>query len=258
MTRFGTKRRSGAIRRGLLPKMAPPVLFAGGGYLAKVLGTEASNLIAYWPLNEASGTNADNAEGTAARDGTYNGVTLGQPGIGDGETCPSFDGSNDYVSIYSDSLRDAFNGAAGTVALWAKVSGAGVWSDGQNRRAIKITVDGSNNVYIGKTSGNVMIWAYTAGGTSDAITAARSPTGWVHLGITWDAAADQVMAYYTGSQEGATQTGLGTWAGNIVNSGTIIGAENNTPAFPWDGLLAHVAVWTKALSAAQIASLAVV
>ena len=61
--------------------------YAGGAtYYKKVLATEPANLLAYWPLNEGSGSVADNLEGTAARDGAYTGVTLGQAGIGDGWT----------------------------------------------------------------------------------------------------------------------------------------------------------------------------
>ena len=46
-------------------------------------------------MSEASGT--DMIDAVAAHNGTYTGVTLGQPGIGDGLTCPLFDGANDYA-----------------------------------------------------------------------------------------------------------------------------------------------------------------
>ena len=101
-------------------------------YYEKVLGIQSANMLAYWPVWEASGAVADNIEGTAARDGAYTGVDLGQPGIGDGNTCPWWDGANDYCNIYSTSLRDAFNGAEGTIACWAKVNSAAVWTDGLN------------------------------------------------------------------------------------------------------------------------------
>ena len=77
-------------------------------YIQKVLGIEPGNLIAYWPMSEPSGGIAINAEGTAARNGAYTGVTLAQPGIGDGNTCPLFDGANDFNNVYSASLDAAF------------------------------------------------------------------------------------------------------------------------------------------------------
>ena len=79
----------------------------------KVITTQADNLIVYWPLWETSGTTIDNYEGTAARDGTYSSVTLGETGIGDGKTSPRFDGTNDYCAIHTTSLQSAFNGAEG-------------------------------------------------------------------------------------------------------------------------------------------------
>jgi hypothetical protein len=62
---------------------------AFGGYAQtykdKVLGTVPDDLIAYWTLAETSGSTADNAEGTAARDGTYTGVTLNSSTGPDGQ-----------------------------------------------------------------------------------------------------------------------------------------------------------------------------
>src|SRR3990170_3594314 len=130
-------------------------------YYEKVLGIQSANLLAYWPVWEASGAVADNMEGTAARDGAYTGVDLGQPGIGDGNTCPWWDGANDYCNIYSTSLRDAFNGAEGTIAVWAKVNSAAVWADGLYRYVFQLRVDGSNLVIVRKDStSNRLAWIY--------------------------------------------------------------------------------------------------
>jgi len=240
-----------AAKRALLGSTGTP-------YSDKVLGTEAANLLAYWRLQEASGTDADNYEGTAARDGTYTGVTLGQTGIGDGLTCPLFDGANDYVDIYSISLRDAFDGATGTLAIWGKVSGVGVWSDDTIRRLVNLRVNSDNFVQILKrgSGSDDLRWSYKAGGTQEDVDLTTTTTDWFHAAITWSVAADEVKAYFNGSQTGSTQTGLGTWVGSIVEDGTNIGALTETPTFVWDGYLAHWAVWTKALTAAQISSLA--
>ena len=76
-------------------------------YLDTVAAIETSNLIAYWPLRELTGTDADNYEVTASRDGTYTNVTLANttgPMSGD---APKFDGSTSYVDIYSSSLNTA-------------------------------------------------------------------------------------------------------------------------------------------------------
>ena len=235
----------------------------GGGdeatYADKILAMESANLIAYWPQSESSGIIADNAEGTAARDGAYTGVTLGQLGIGDGWTCPLFDGVNDFNKVYSTSLNTAYIGTAGSIFVWAKVSGAGVWTDLGWRRAIEIGDGGSNKMVIFRpsTNGNLQ-WEHKGNGTSKTVTkAGLSTTAWMHLGLTWDdGVADEAKMYYNGEQEGVTQTGLGNWAGNLSATFTNVGCNNNAiPAHLWSGYLAHAAIWTKVLTPAQITSL---
>jgi len=76
--------------------------------------------LAYWRLDEGSGTTADDSSGNG-RDGTYtNGVTLGSTGAlaGDSDTAASFDGSNDSVQVADDSalrLDGSF-----TIEFWAR------------------------------------------------------------------------------------------------------------------------------------------
>lgn len=229
------------------------------GYVSKVLGIENADLISYWVQNEASGTNADNAEGTAARDGTYTGVTLGQPGIGDGLTAPLYDGANDYLDVYSASLNSVFDGDEGTVAAWIRVSGAGVWTDGAARIIFQILANGTNYLFLRKdTANNTLRWVQRATNEKTRIKGSVSDTDWFHVALTWSAAADEVKAYYGGVQEGATLTGLGTWSGAISSTQSLIGAANKTPVNVWDGYLAHVPFWKKALSSADILSLATV
>ena len=228
-------------------------------YKNKVLGIQPANLIAYWPLDELSGAVADNTEGTAARDGTYTGVTFGQPGIGDGNTCPLFDGANDLVAIYSDSLRDAFDKDKGTLAIWFKVSGPGVWTDGVWRYCAQLHADNSNYIVLAKTNtNNQFLFRYRAGGLNKQVQLIISDTGWNNAAITWDTAVDEVKAYINGAQTGATQSSLGAWAGNLTATGTRLGAATAGPTLIWDGPLAHVPVWTTPLVLADIQSVATV
>lgn len=215
--------------------------------------------IAYWPMAESSGSTALDASGNA-RNGAYTGVTLGQPGIGDGRTAAGFDGATSFNNIFSASLAGAFSGAAGTLALWAQVSGAGVWSDGTQRRFVRLNVDASNYVLIYRTAiNNQIACEYSAGGTIKTRTISSiSSTGWIHIAITWSASNDQVIAYLNGAQQGATLTGLGVFAGSLVSGSTVVGATTTVPALVWSGNLAHAAIFSSALSAAQVLSLATV
>ena len=52
-------------------------------YFAKMKGLFGADLLAYWPMSEASGSTGLDVSGNS-RNGTYANITLGQPGIGDG------------------------------------------------------------------------------------------------------------------------------------------------------------------------------
>ena len=233
--------------------------FAGASYMGKVLATAPANLIGYWPLNELSGTNADNAEGTAARDGTYTGVSLNNSTGPDGQPVGLWDGANDYCNIYSASLATAFNVAEGTAMIWAKVSGVGVWTDGTARYALTLRTNSQNRVTIFKHSVDNWFYVRYEADNVDLITTITpfSSTGWVLYGVTWSALADEVKVYVNGLQSGATLTGLGTWSGSLDSDYVSIGSQTATTSV-WDGYLAHAAVWTTPLSAAQILALATV
>ena len=233
-------------------------MFGGAGaqsYIDKVLGTQSANLVAYWPLSETSGTTADNAEGTSARDGTYNNVTLANSAGGTFPTAPLFNGTTSFVEIETASLESALNTSEGTVAIWAKVSGAGAWSDGGLRVAIIFEVDANNYIVLRKDSlTNRFNFFYVAGGTTKSLTHTISSTSWVHYAMSWSAANDEVKMYVDGTQVGSTLTGLGTWAGSNFTK-MHIGVNNESIRW-WDGWLLHPAVWDTPLSAAEISALA--
>ena len=211
--------------------------------------------IAYWPLAESSGSVATDESGNA-RNGAYTSVALGAAGIGDGRSAATFDGSTSYCNVQGAGLTAAFSGAAGTLALWAKVSAAGVWTDGVTRLLAIFLVDASNFVRLRKIStANTLDAQYSAGGTIKTVQISTSTTGYFHLAATWNKAGDQFIVYFNGAQSGSTQTGLGTFAGSLATS--LIGANSTAPANVHSGVEAHVALWASALSAAQIATLAV-
>src|SRR6266508_5978897 len=222
--------------------------------LAYTRKVRALSPLAYWPLSETSGTVAYDVSDNA-RNGTYSALSLGQAGIGDGRPSVLFNGSTAFINIYSAALDAAFNNAEGTLAIWFQFQSAGIWTDAAARQFLQLRTDANNLVTVRRTTTNNQLQAqYVAGATSKTIniTSLGGSVAWNHFAITWSKSADQMIVYVNGAQSGATQTGLGTWAGALSSTACLIGAATVTPGSPMSGLLAHASVWSATLSAAQI------
>jgi hypothetical protein len=244
--RFGTRR---ALALGMLGAKAH--------YWQRIKALYGANLVAHWPLWEPVGTTgAGSVKDIAGSDynGTPTAITFGGTGMGDGRTSAAYDGSTSKLTVLSAELAAAFNGAAGTLMLWAKVSAAGVWTDGVFRRAFNFQVNAQNYIQILRGGNGQLYYYYSAGNVLESVTlGSLSTTDWMHLAITWDLAAGadgEVKAYYNGSQTGATQTSLGTWAGTIVAAN--IGSSTTDPTNVWSGSLAHAILLNRAATAAEV------
>lgn len=233
-----------------LVRHAPPVSYAD-----RVL---ALSPIAYWKLDETSGTTAFDSSGNGY-DGTYSGVTLNAATAPDGSPAPAFDGVNDFVNVYGTGFASAFNHDEGTLLVFAKVANSGVWTDGTLRRIASFAVNNSNRVIIWKNStANQVEVFYVANNVSKSVTrTGASFTDFFPVAITWSKSADQVRMYVSGSQNGSTQTGLGSWTGSLATTLATIGATSTSGNNPFHGSIAHVAVFDYALNASQIADVAV-
>ena len=223
-----------------------------------VLATQPTHLIGYWPLNETSGTVADDKSSTGA-DGTYSGgYTLNQTGIGDGYPSVLFDGSTDRIDLDVVTLDTPFDGAIGTMLVYLKVRASSVWTDGVARIPFELGVNANNRVFISKDgTNNNLLLSYRAGGTIENVLSAFSSTAWFVAVVTWSKAAEEMKAYVNGVQVGSTQTALGTFTGTLADGFTAIGNFTASGgANFWDGYIAHAAVWKTRLSDAEIAALA--
>jgi hypothetical protein len=202
--------------------------------------------------------NVTNVAGQTSLFDSVSVVPLSPNGIGDGKNAPYFDGVNDFVNIYSAALAAAFNGAEGTLMAWAKVSGAGVWTDGADRDIVFLAADSNNYLQIRRQGGsnNKIQFVRKAGGTFNTPVGALNltTTDWIHLAFTWSETANLITAYSMGV---ATDAGVvaAQW-GAVPASLARVGAHSTVPENPWSGTIAHVALFTRPLSPAQIASLA--
>jgi hypothetical protein len=226
-------------------------------YYQKVLAT---NPIAYWMLDEKSGTGAYelvSGRVAGAQNGTHTGVTLVQPGIGDGRTSPFYDGTNDYSNVFTAALAAAFDGDVGTLMCWGKVNAVGAWTDGVDR-ALAVFYESTfvNRLWLYKFGGNNFRCLYRAGGVNRVIDIPTTTVDWFCAGITWSASLDEVKGYWNGAQSGATLNGLGVWGAAINRA--IVGAQTTVPATPWIGYGAHCVLWDRVLVGGEMASLAIV
>ena len=155
------------------------------------------------------------------------------------------------------------NGEQTDIITVAKVSGAGVWTDGATRFAMQINDDADNRYYVAKlAANNTFRWLGEAGnGAAVLDDATSSSTDWVCVAETWSDSNndDQFKAYENGAQNGATSADLNAWGGaGLSNTQTVLGATDTALNNPWSGYLAHLAVFDYVLSAAEILDLATV
>lgn len=226
---------------------SPPVY---AQYSDKVL---ALSPIAYWPLWEAAGSQAADISGNGLH-GIYSDVTLGQPGIGDGETCPYFDGINDWIDLYSAGLAGVYNGAEGSILIWVKAFVDTIWDDGANNYMINLRAGSNNFMTLFNSSADSMNFQLRSGGTyrTRSENAAEYTTAWYCFGMIWSEAGDFHRGYKNGSQVGVDLNGLGTWAGPLVSTATLLGRYSTVGAAYWRGWMAHAAVFDYPLTPDQM------
>ncbi len=216
--------------------------------------TIGAALYAYWPLADPAGSALASEETDAPRTGGYGNVTNGVPGIGDGRTATSFNGTTSYCTVYGTSLAAAFPSAEGSISAWVKTS---AWTDAVLRRFIIFSVNTNNRVSFSvSATANQLLMSYVAGGVSKTFTLAETRATWLHVALTWSVIADQFIGYINGVAVGAPLTGLGVWTGSLSSAACLIGAANNSGANVLSGQMAHVTLCSVPLTAAQVAVIA--
>jgi len=218
----------------------------GLGYSSAVL---ALNPIAYWRLGESSGTVADNAQGTAALDGTYTtspAPTFGVAGplTGDSNTAVTMSGASN-VQVASNA---ALNGLTNlTLALWVKNTASsngplvGKGAVNQYSYVLYQTSGGYPNFYY--PNATFADWKNATG------TAAVNDGNWHFVVATWDGTT--VRIYKDGTLGVGATTGTGTpYTASTAPFG-ICYYEGAGVTGSYD----EVAVWGRALSGAEISSL---
>jgi alpha-mannosidase len=201
-----------------------------------------ANLVAYWRLDESSGTTASDATGTG-HTGTVSGATW-QPSGGHILGALSFDGSNDNVTATATTDLNITDYI--TVAGWFKTSQAATTSTSIIRHdghftALQLVSGGTGRAvyWIGATKYYLnFTWSY-------------NNNAWHHYAAVYDKNVGAKI-YIDGTlvTSAATTGALATSAKNLSLGATETATE------PYSGLLDDVRVYNKALSQAEVQTLA--
>lgn len=238
------------FRAGMRGGRGPRTLSGGGLYWQRVKALFGSAVVAYWPLDELSGSAAGDVSGSGYH-GTYTGVDLANEAGLKGGMAPYWDGANDVMSQASAGLMAAAPVDIGSVLIWAKAP-AGVWTDGQRRWAVRLFANSTNYLAISRPTTNNQLQFYRIGNGSGTVVnhTVGSPTTWMHLGMTWSTAANEFKAYYNGAQAGTTQTGVAAFAAAATY--LAVGAAAAAPSQVWQGHLMHCLLLNRVATATEI------
>lgn len=215
----------------------PPVL--GSDYKQTVVN---SGPAAYWPLDETAGAAATDATG-GGRHGTISGATLDSYVLAGGPA-PRFDGVNDRVFI--SGLNGQMNGPQFTVALWMRVA------TGWSGSGMLAWFGETGNVFALARSGSSIV--LQSGASAASAVASSNGTNWVHVAAVINRAAgggQSARLYVNGANVASANT-----APDYFTEGNALFLGSSGIGSYFAGGIGHAAVWTRALSPAEISTLA--
>lgn len=229
---------------------------AAASYPATVLSMSQSKMLQYLQLAEISGSTAVDSS-NKGNNGALVTPKFVQRFFTNMTPALRFDGTATYINAYSAALAGAFNGDEGTVFLWVRLTDPANWT-GTEKVIFSFNAGNANNaisISIAKGGSNQLTFTRVANGASkEVVASAQTDLYWMPIAITWSVSSDRLRAYIGGLQSGSDVTGLSAFVGSLASAGVNVGALSTTGARSnyFKGALAHFAVWTKELTAAQI------
>jgi len=200
------------------------------------------NLIAYYKLDETSGSTATDTIGS------YDGTITGSPtqgATGKIGTAYTFDGT---AGVYIDASTGAF-GTKGSLQAWIRVPTSPTGNDtfigtttigANSAHQLKVTSAKKVYVIIGDGTGN---WATITGGTTLA------DNTYYHVVVTWETGST-VKMYLNGTLDGTSAVLASIGTSTDIRIGN---AHNNSEAFV--GEIDEVGLWTRVISTGEISEL---
>ena len=229
------------------------VPFKGGGVLSYVQRVIAGySPVAAWAHDELSGSTI--VEAVNGYDGSYVSATLGDSTGPDGSPVPRYDGINDRSVLTNASLDGPFNGDAGTFLIWLKVFDVGVWTDGVQRRIVKMDSDGGDMLEFTRHIDNKLRMREVLGGVFNSFTySGLSFTDWSLCGLRWSWSSPNTTT--EGIYEatiGGPRVHAGRWSGSLADF--TVGAQTDG-TLPWNGWFGAAFLFDSALEQATVTAI---
>jgi hypothetical protein len=208
----------------------------------------ADSPVAYWPLDETSGTIAYDQSGNGFN-GTYaGGVSLGRPGLPNSTQAAFFDGISGNVTLNDVPLTST---TSVTIEGWVNLTG---WSSTNTGHGSLLKCGGNNGYGVGvgadgnswDSAGNYLIGLYEILSWNPAYPSTQvSITGWHHIVMTIE--ANSTSSFYLDGILVGTNGNSGIYAPTTI---TTIASDGNGRYLL--GEICNVALYNKRLTSAQI------
>lgn len=225
----------------------------------------------YWRLNEDPGVTTPSGR---VYDQTTNGYYIIHSTFPDAEyeSFPPntddytvrYNGTSDYTTINNANFYPVgvFNGALYTISVWIRIYEKSTWPDIEQRTIIRLGKDIGNTISIYKNDADgFLTFTHRAGaGAVETVTeSVGQPTSWAHVAMVvdqWVTPNPQWRAYFNGEEIGEiANSNCDAWSGPLMPAWNYIGVDLGITGF-WKGGIAHMSIFDRALTPAQILDLA--
>jgi hypothetical protein len=203
----------------------------------------ATGLVGWWPFNG----NANDESGNG-NNGTVYGAALASDRFGNANNAFSFDGIDDYIDCYTNSLLGATNSQPLTISVWVyaePTAGGAILSKYYNYDAA------NSNYFLIYSPANTSV-SIAGDGTNSIINSNVNSTGWIHIVAQYSSGSNNAKIFINGVL--TTQSTLNI-NGAVANTSFVIGRLNGPLPGYYSGQIDDIGIWNRALTDQEITAL---
>jgi len=191
--------------------------------------------------------------------GAITGATVGQAADGKLGYSYLFDGSTDYVNIYSAALNAAI-ASTGTIVIFSKVTNAGVLTDGASRNLFVVGAGGTDFLGVVKhVTNNTLRVTVKTQNNFQGPTFAFSSTSVTMFVLTYEYTNPntEYQFFINATLQAAITPTVGEFLNGAVlsSTGCVIGALSTSPTNLYSGFESHCGLWNRVLSQSEITAI---